>query len=303
MTDLRYLLLPHDDPEAAYAAIVEESKGSTTASLRLAWDASEHPRGGHADNPGEFSTKPGRNGGGGKLRRDRRSDQPQQQQPGSDTSRFGRDVVHAIAKDQGFTCKDHIGDGPTTGFMCSVSRGTEEAFPIADLTPEHIAAYRDKHADLLADPDTYLGGWVWEGKVYLDVSKHFDDKDQALAAAKANDQIGIYDIGSGQTVETASAYGDARVAHFTTAASDLDVVNGLRALAGLPPLVHDTTSALARVALARVAERRRLLPTNPVVHWGDPPSTSDYEGEGGDPRGRRRPGPLPWGGPRVALPR
>ena len=30
MTDLRYLLLPHDDPEAAYAAIVEESKGSTT---------------------------------------------------------------------------------------------------------------------------------------------------------------------------------------------------------------------------------------------------------------------------------
>lgn len=228
------LLLPYEDPQAAHAAILSAHRAQQHTA---AFDPDKHPRGGDATNRGEFSKAPG--SGSAKDRAKARWS-------------GGKAAVHAIVKDQGFTFKSHVGDGPTSGYMCSTTRGAEESFPIADLTPEHIAAYRDKHAAELAKPDNYLGGWVWEGKVYLDVSTHFKDRASALKAAKEHDQIGIYDIGTGQTVETAKELGTGRVAStmmFSAASSDLNVVNALRASIGLPPLLHNTTTAISRAAL------------------------------------------------------
>lgn len=165
---------------------------------------------------------------------------------------WGRDVMQAVTKDEGFTLHDAIGDGPRTGYMVSVDKGTEKVIPLRDLRPEDIADYRDLHQQELADPSSFLGAWVWKGKVYLDVSKHFDDLAQAMEAARQHDQIGVYDIAKGETILTAD-YFDKKVAYFTLETSDLDVTNRLRTMAGLKPLVHDTRNAIARQALRLVA--------------------------------------------------
>lgn len=168
--------------------------------------------------------------------------------------------MHAITADQGFTCHDHIGDGPSSGYMVSLAKVAESVFAIADLTPEHIAEYRDKNEATLADKDNFLGAWVYEGNVYLDVSRHMTSKATAMDLAKANDQIGVYDIGKGETIVTKDYFKEqqnkaATKVFWSSSAHDVAMVNRLRARAGLPALVHDTTGVIARRALRLVSKQ------------------------------------------------
>lgn len=115
---------------------------------------------------------------------------------------WGKQVQHAVTKDHGFTFHDHIGDGPKDGYMVSVDKDSEQVMPMLGLHPDQIADYRDMHQQELKDPENYLGGWVYKGKVYLDISHHVADQNQALALARQHQQLGVYDIGHGQTVMT-----------------------------------------------------------------------------------------------------
>lgn len=182
---------------------------------------------------------------------------PQNLTPKTD---WGKSVMHAVTKDQGFSFHNTIGDGPTSGYMVSTQKSSEHAIPIRDLTPEVLGDYRDVHQQELADPDNYLGGWVHKGKVYLDISRHVTDQGQAAALAKEHNQIGIYDLGAGQTMLTSDLIPTAepRAAHYVSAsrADDVDFINALRAQSGLDPLpgtrIGEVTPLFAR-------EARRLL--------------------------------------------
>lgn len=180
---------------------------------------------------------------------------------------WGRQVQHAVTKDQGFTFHDHIGDGPKSGYMVSVAPEAEHVIPLRDLHPDHIADYRDTHQDLLKDPNNFLGGWVYKGKAYLDISRHVESRDQALALARQHNQLGVYDIGSGQTVltnESGERPGQQAEEPQQVAASlhllpedNLSAVNALRAAEGLdrlPASIGETTSLLARSARKRAIE-------------------------------------------------
>lgn len=105
----------------------------------------------------------------------------------------------------GFTLHDHVGDAPTSGYMVSLDKNTEHSMPIADLRPEHIQAFVDKHASHLGKPGNYLGGWLDGGRFYLDISSHVPDLNRATGAAVRNKQLGIYDLGKGRTMNTEEA--------------------------------------------------------------------------------------------------
>lgn len=105
----------------------------------------------------------------------------------------------------GFTLHDHVGDAPTDGYMVSLDKNTEHSMPIADLRPEHIQAFVDKHVDKLGQQGNYLGGWLDGGKFYLDISSHIPDLNRATGAAVRNKQLGIYDLGKGRTINTEEA--------------------------------------------------------------------------------------------------
>jgi hypothetical protein len=145
---------------------------------------------------------------------------PERQQ-GDDWS---RDLMHAVTKDGGFTFHDHVGDGPSGGYMVSVDKHGEETVPIKDLTPGRVADYMSVHQQDLKDPHNYLGGWVYKGKVFLDVSRNVADRNEAMRLGDANSQLGIYDLNSGQTVLT--NYGTRRQQGGQQAAASLEAGRG-----------------------------------------------------------------------------
>jgi hypothetical protein len=110
-----------------------------------------------------------------------------------------------MAKKGGFTLHDHVGDAPTNGYMVSQRKDTEQTWPIESLKPEHIANYANQHARQLASPDNYLGGWLDNGKFYLDVSTHRPSIDRAASDGVRANQLAIYDLNKGQAINTPDA--------------------------------------------------------------------------------------------------
>lgn len=88
---------------------------------------------------------------------------------------------------------------PKTGYMVALI-GHEKI--IAGVSDEkqlqyHIADYIKDKAILLAsgitDDKKYLGTWVNDGKLYLDVSINFVDKAMAVEIATRSNQLAIWD--------------------------------------------------------------------------------------------------------------
>lgn len=115
---------------------------------------------------------------------------------------FGLEGVKEIAAHQGFSLNAHMQAAPSSGYMVSTTKNTEKVIDLSSLTADDIAEYRAEQANNLTAPNAYLGAWVYEGKVYLDVSRHESDLDQAIRLAKANDQLAIYDLATGNSIDT-----------------------------------------------------------------------------------------------------
>ncbi len=127
------------------------------------------------------------------------------------TDDWARDVEKAV-KGGGFTFHDAVGDAPSSGYMVSVAKSTEQKVPVSELDSRRVADYMAIHQQELKDPSNFLGAWVNRGMVYLDVSRHVDDRDEALRLAKEHQQLAIYDLGSGQEIFTSDHLGSARTA-------------------------------------------------------------------------------------------
>jgi hypothetical protein len=112
--------------------------------------------------------------------------------------------VHEVTTREGFTVHDHYGDAPRTGYMVSLSKSGEYSFPLDRLTPEAIGHYRKVHAADLRDPDNYLGAWVYQGRVYLDVSQHVRDRATAVRLGQQRDQLAVYDLAANAAIDTHS---------------------------------------------------------------------------------------------------
>jgi hypothetical protein len=108
----------------------------------------------------------------------------------------------SVKRRGGFSYNPVYKSSPKTGFMVSVSPEYERSCALDDLHPDLINTYAKDHAEILQNPDAYMGGWldVEAGTVYLDISINVADKEKARALAQANGQEGIYDLDNGQTI-------------------------------------------------------------------------------------------------------
>ena len=114
------------------------------------------------------------------------------------------DVMDA-AHQGGFTLHDHVGDGPTDGYMVSLCKDSESKTPMEHLNAEHVRDFVSANADALNRPHNYLGGWLENGHFYLDVSTHVPEMNRATTEAVRNRQLGIYDLKNGRTIHTDEA--------------------------------------------------------------------------------------------------
>jgi hypothetical protein len=79
-------------------------------------------------------------------------------------------------------------------------KGHESVSDNLDNIDGDVADFISENGFHLNDIDHYLGGWVDDGKLYLDVSTHVDEKRNALQKGYENDQKAIYDIKRGLSI-------------------------------------------------------------------------------------------------------
>lgn len=97
------------------------------------------------------------------------------------------------------------GDPQTSGYAVAPAKETERVYDSATWGETDLDEYIDEHWDLLTRERAKLGGWIHEGKVYLDVAIVVDDYDEALRLATAGDQIAFFDLANGIEINTDEA--------------------------------------------------------------------------------------------------
>ena len=99
------------------------------------------------------------------------------------------------------------------GYISGISPLHTRVIPIEEFTAKDVVDFLDyqgygskKVSQLLAeDPTKMVGGWVEDGEVYLDVSKVFDNKDEAVAVGTRLGELAIWDAAKGESIYTDAA--------------------------------------------------------------------------------------------------
>jgi len=104
-------------------------------------------------------------------------------------------LVHEILLNNGITLdiKTNRKIDHTTGYMVAIG-GCEKVIPTSELTLKVLSEYIDKHIVILNQKRYFLGAWVNDGKVYLDVSKHSSKLTSAKWLGNLEGQLAIYDL-------------------------------------------------------------------------------------------------------------
>lgn len=85
------------------------------------------------------------------------------------------------------------------GFMVSVKDCA--IIPVNDFNVKALKKVITKNIELLSNPSNFLGTWIDNGNVYIDISESINDRETAIKLGKERHQLGIYDISNQQTIE------------------------------------------------------------------------------------------------------
>jgi hypothetical protein len=88
---------------------------------------------------------------------------------------------------------------PSDGYMVSIL-GFEEQFNVNKVSNQTIKAFMLKNMDNLWGETRYLGGWLNNDIVYLDVSVHLQDLERAIYTGIINNQKCIYDCNNERNI-------------------------------------------------------------------------------------------------------
>lgn len=116
------------------------------------------------------------------------------------STKVTRGILDKVKENGGLSVRLTNGSEPISGFMVS-RKGFGAIVDAKDFfNPEKgkkaLSDYMKKHKEKLSTGKDYLGIWHNKdnGKVYFDVSMNIKDRQSAIDAGKANDQISIWDV-------------------------------------------------------------------------------------------------------------
>ena len=108
-----------------------------------------------------------------------------------------KDLKQMLINNGGFTLSSSLQDvSLDSGYMVAY----KEHENIIDINSLELGQSINTTQDNAKKLNAFVGGWLDNGLVYLDVSKHFTDKDKALEFARQEKQIAIYDIEKGESI-------------------------------------------------------------------------------------------------------
>lgn len=109
-------------------------------------------------------------------------------------------LVNELSLTGGFSYNAITGESNSaTGYMVSLN-GYEEQFDFNDVDNNTIRNYFLNHLDSLNKEEAFLGGWVDNNKVYLDVSVNISDLETAIYTGIMNNQKAIYDCANKRSI-------------------------------------------------------------------------------------------------------
>ena len=100
-------------------------------------------------------------------------------------------------KNGGFSLSPE-GQCPKSGYMVSVQDILK--MPLDLWLELEDQASIDDYSKIASDINGYIGCWIDDGNVYIDISANIQDKEKALQTAKRNNQLAIYDIANSESI-------------------------------------------------------------------------------------------------------
>ena len=105
------------------------------------------------------------------------------------------DIKELTLKQGGCSIQPYYGGKtPDKGYMVAL-QGHERVISTVEFTSIEVVKYLEEHSKLLMEnPNLYLGTWVNEGKVYLDLSENVQNLDIALQRGREREPLAIFNI-------------------------------------------------------------------------------------------------------------
>lgn len=110
----------------------------------------------------------------------------------------GQDLSRQLQTEGGFSVDPYTGQTPQSGSMASAF-GAEEQYP-GTVSPSQIESYAQRRGPHMQSTGAYMGGWQDDDTAYLDQSRRFGDRDQAMEYGRRNAQRAMYDLDQQQDV-------------------------------------------------------------------------------------------------------
>jgi len=88
---------------------------------------------------------------------------------------------------------------PNSGYFVSLPN-REQQINRNDFNTSILADFINNNSDLLSNENNFVGGWIENGIVYLDVSEQIADKRTALNLGVQRNQLAIYDANNGNVI-------------------------------------------------------------------------------------------------------
>lgn len=87
---------------------------------------------------------------------------------------------------------------PLKGYMCSI----KDLIVIdkKDFNVKLLKSLVKDNFSLLKSNENYLGMWIENDKIYVDIAANFSSKEKALNTARNNKQLAIYDIDNNKSI-------------------------------------------------------------------------------------------------------
>ena len=89
---------------------------------------------------------------------------------------------------------------PNKGYFVSLPN-LETKVSLQSLSVDDIATFINRHRTLLQDKTKFIGGWVDNEVVYLDISEQIFDKREALERGYKHNQLAIYNGSGGKVID------------------------------------------------------------------------------------------------------
>lgn len=105
-------------------------------------------------------------------------------------------IVKVTKENQG--CSINLeGHSPKSGYMVAQT-GAEYIIPVEKFNNKEVKAYIKKNKNNVKG--AFIGTWINEGLVYLDISNRFKSQSEAIKKGIENKQLGIFNLNTFETI-------------------------------------------------------------------------------------------------------